>query len=285
MTNQPFFLEVIEEILETALWTSSIRDAVPVSLLLVGDSGVAKSKMLMRLTGEAIHPTDSFTSNGLFDIISNDKDNKTHFIITPDLNPTMSRKQSTVQATIANLLSVTADGTCRVDDGRQEKLAEHKPIGFLTACTPEIYHRQAKKWFALGLRRRIIPIFYTYTRETQNALLELVRHNKINGTNFKPYEFTPKETPAYPAITADRMLKLESDAKDLAVNMGRLSFIEGNIKKWVVQNVMPISPLVTLQSLARAHALRDNRADVNDKDMKFIGKFVGFTNPETPKQL
>lgn len=285
MTNQPYFLEVIAEILETALYTACISDAVPVSILLVGDSGVAKSKMLMRLQGTSIHPTDSFTSQGLFDIVAGDKHGELKFIVTPDLNPTMSRRSATVQATMSNLLSLTADGTCRVDDGREQKVAEHAPMGFLTACTPEIYHRQARKWFALGLRRRIISVFYTYTKETENALLALVREDKINATNFKPFPFTVNTHSASPVISKENKLKLESDAKDFAVNLGRLSYIEGEIKKWAIAKVMPISPLVTLQSLARAHALRDKRAEVSDKDMTFITKFVGFTNPQEPKQL
>lgn len=285
MTNQPYFLEVIQEILETALYTSSIRDAIPISLLLVGESGVAKSKMLMRLAGECIHLTDSFTSQGLFDIVADDKKNLIKFVVTPDLNPTMSRKSSTVQATVANLLSITADGTCRVDDGREQKVAEHSPMGFLTACTPDIYHRQAKKWFALGLRRRIIGIFYTYTKETQNALLALVRQDKINATNFKPFVFAAKEMQASPVISHDQKMTLESHAKDFAVNLGRLSFMQDDIKKWIVVNVMPISPLVTLNTLVRAHALRDGRVEVNEKDMQFIAKFIGFTNPQEPRQL
>lgn len=286
LINQPFFLEIIQEILETALYTANIREAVPISLLLVGESGVAKSKMLMRLTGKSIHLTDSFTSNGLFDIVAADKENAVKFIVTPDLNPTMSRKSSTVQATVANLLSITADGTCRVDDGREQKVAEHSPMGFLTACTPDVYHRQAKRWFALGLRRRIIAVFYTYTNETQNALLALVRQDKINATNFKPFVFSTNGVNlACPVISNDNKMKLESHAKDFAVNLGRLSFMDGDIKKWVVANVMPISPLVTLNTLARAHALRDGRAEVNAKDMSFIEKFIGFTNPQEPRQL
>jgi hypothetical protein len=283
--NTSYYLEVIEEILETALYTSCIRDSIPVSLILVGDSGVAKSKLLMRLQGSNIHVTDSFTSQGLFELAASDRDNKIQFIVTPDLNPTMSRKATTVQSTISNLLSFTTDGTVRVDDGRREKVAEHKPVGFLTACTPMIWDRQAKRWFALGLRRRIIPIFFSYTQSTVNSLLELVRKGKINASNFNGYKFEPKTKSALPIISPEHALELESAAKDFSVNLGRLSFLEHNIKKWFIAKVIPISPLVTLQTLCRAHAVRENRTEVSEKDVQFTVKFIEFTNPEAPKQI
>lgn len=284
--NNPYLLEPIEEILETALYTASIRDAVPVSLILVSDSGVGKSKMIIRLQGEGIHATDSFTSQGLFELAQNDAKNVLRFLVTPDLNPTLSRKPSTVQSTVANLLSFTTDGTCRIDDGRREKKVEHTPVGLLTACTPPIYDKQAKRWFALGLRRRIIPIFYTYKSETLDALMELTRNNKITGANFQPLKFTfPPFT--LPVISKEIALILEGKSKDFAMNLGKLSFFdaEKQIKRWVLQKVVPINPFVTLQALSRAHALRAKRGQVTLEDVEFVSRFISFTDPETPRQI
>jgi hypothetical protein len=286
VNNEAYFLDEIKEILETAFYTASLRDTVPISMILVADSGTAKSKLILSIsTLPGVHKTDSFSSKGLFDLMAADVEKKIRFITTPDLNPTLSRKASTVEATVANLLSVTADGTCRVDDARGEKVCKHGAIGLLSACTPSIYHGQAKKWFALGLRRRIIPVFFTYRTSTLDALMKLTRGGKINGGDFQDMKLKVPVEKQMPLISDNQMLEIEIKSRDFAHNLGKLSIREDKIKKWVVQKVIPISPFVTLQSMARAHALRANRTAINKTDIDFISHFVEFTNPEEPRQI
>lgn len=283
--NTPYLLDGIQELLLTILYTAAVRDAVPVSLVLVADSGTAKSKMLQAIHGESVHQTDSFTSAGLFDLMKEDRDSKLRWIVTPDLNPTLSRRQATVTATVANLLSLTMDGTCRVDDGRAEKVAKHTPIGLMSAVTPDIYQRQTKKWLSLGLRRRIIPVFYQYTQSTIEALKKQVREDNISQSDF------PKITFCYngankPKIGEKEAYQLEAYGIQFTSNLGisRGKDDAGNIK-WYVKNIVPISPIVTLRTMARAHALKDNRAEVGEEDLKFISSFMDFTNPAMPKQI
>jgi len=37
--------------------------------------------------------------------------------------------------------------------------------------------------------------------------------------------------------------------------------------------------------LARAHALKENRAEVNEADLNFVSRFLDFPNPSCPKQI
>ena len=267
------------------LYTSCVRDSVPVSAVLVGDSGTAKSKLLMSLTGDSIHLTDSFTSTGLFDLMKFDQQNKLRWIITPDMNPTLCRRPSTVVSTVSNLLSLTMDGTCRVDDGRSDKIAKHDPIGFLSAMTPDIYAKQAKKWLALGLRRRIIPLFYTYSRETIDKLLTIMRDDKISGANFNNFIFTPNGN-YKPLINQVMALHIQAHGSTFASNLGleRSKDREGKAK-WYLKNIVPISPISTLRTLARAHAIKNKRTEVSDEDISFLALFIDFTNQSMPKAL
>lgn len=286
--GEPFFLREIQEIVEVAVWTANIKNAIPLSIMLVADSGTAKSKILMSYKNNKpmIHDTDSFTSKGLFDIAQRDPENKVQFLMTPDLNPTLNRKPAVVQSTISNLLSLTADGTCRVDDGRGEKESKHEPMGLLTACTPQIYNTQAKKWFALGLRRRIIPIFFTYKKETENALMTKTREDKIDGLNFPEKKIILPKQKVLPMIPGQLMLMIESLSKDLTANLGKLKVQESDqTKRWVVVKVVPIAPFVLLQGIARAHAARAQRKEVCADDINFITRFVAFTDPSEPRQI
>ena len=284
--NLPNSLEPIFEIVDTLIMTASVRDAVPVSGSLIAPSGAAKSKLIKCYRGAMLHSTDSFTQIGLHDINKNDRDHKIRFLMVPDFNPTLSRKPSTVEATCAQLLSFTSDGTTRVDDGRETKEAKHPPVGIITGVTPEIYHRQEQKWLALGLRRRIIPIFYEYTESTRALLHKMVREDRINGAEFPPRTF-PTVKPSSPAINSALSLALETLSIKLSYNLGKGRFRskrDGKPRFWV-QKVEEIDPHVTLVKLARAHALRDKRAMVNQADIDFVTRFVEFTDPERPAQI
>lgn len=284
MNDGIYYLEPLIEIIETALFTASIRDEIPVSIILVGPSGSAKSKLIKLYESPNVHVTDNVTSQGLWEILQRDSKGEKNFILIPDINPTLSRRASTTTATVGNLLSVTGDGTVRIDDGRGDKVCKHAPMGLITACTPEIYQRHARQWFALGLIRRIIPVFYSYTTATQNALQKLVRDGKIHASFGAPKNFSLPES-ARPALDNDSLFEFELLSGALALNLGKLQFVENGIKKWQVKKVIPVSPHVTIRTLAMAHALRRKSGSVEKQELDFITSFVDFTDPEAPKAI
>lgn len=278
-------MDLLAEIVETTLFTGSIKDEIPVSIILVGPSGSAKSKLLRQYESPQIHVTDSMTSQGLWDIVQRDTKEEKRFIIVPDINPTMSRRNSTTQATVGNLLSLTGDGTVRIDDGRGDKVCKHSPMGLITACTPEIYHKHAKQWFALGLVRRIIPIFYTYCSTTLDELQALVREGKIHASFGTPKKFETPPVAVRPVLNSNTVFEFEVKSSDLAKNLGKLQFSDNGIRKWQVKDIVPVSPHVTIRTLAMSHALKRKSAKVEAPEVEFIRNFVSFTDPEKPRQI
>jgi hypothetical protein len=284
MNGSVFLLDTLVNVVETALHSACIRDEIPVSLILVGQSGSAKSKIIKSYECPEIHITDSITSAGLWDIVQRDPKNEKRFILIPDINPTLSRRNSTTQATMGNLLSLTGDGTVRIDDGRGEKLCKHSPMGLITACTPEVYHAHAKRWFALGLTRRIIPIFYKYSGTTIDDLQKHVRDGRIHASFGEPQKFSlPPE--ARPVLGEDTIFEFQLKSVDLAANLGRSQSNSDGVKKWFNREVLPISPHVIIRTLAMAHALRRKVAKVGEPEVEFIKTFVSFTDPRTPRQI
>lgn len=279
-----YCLELIQEVVETVIYTGWIRNENPVSIIIIGPSGIGKSMMLSRYQSDALRHTDSISSQGLFDISSHDPKNEVKFLLIPDMNPTLSRKPTTVQSTIANLLSFTSDGTVRIDDGRVNKDCKHNPVGIVTAATEKIYSAQAKKWFALGLRRRIIPIFFRYSSATTMELQALVREGKIHST-FPPFTLLDTISPASPTISKENHLRIETIANKFANLLGKLAYIKNAKTKWYTEEVVPIAPQITLINLAKAHALRDKRGTVNDVDISFLAGLLDFCDPERPKEI
>lgn len=282
--NGLYYIEPIQEVIETVIYTGCLRDENPVSIIIVGPSGVAKSMMLARYQSDALRHTDSISSQGLFDISVHDPKQQIRFLLMPDMNPTLSRKPATVQSTIANLLSFTSDGTVRIDDGRGNKECKHSPVGLITAATDDIYSRQAKKWFALGLRRRIIPIFFKYTQETTRNLQKLVREDKIHSTAPAPIK-VKLEQKARPVISKQIQENIEMLSLRFSMLLGKLYMHDKEVKKWYVREVVPIAPQITLANMARAHALRVKRATVTDDDLQFLYRFMDFCDPEHPKEI
>lgn len=283
-----YFLEPVLEIVETILYSACVESEIPVSMIMVAPSGVAKSMAIKHYASEALHPTDSISSQGLYDIAARDHKNETRFLMIPDMNPTLSRKAATVQSTIANLLSFTADGTVRIDDGRSQKECKHAPVGLVTAATPDIYNAQAKRWFALGLRRRILPIFFHYSRDTTRKLQALVREQQIHSTAPPPIKIKIGFN-GRPAIPEGMTHKIEALSLSFAMLLGKLyNYDEKNAaKRWKVRDVVPISPQIILMNLARAHALRRNRKAVTceEDDYAFVCRFLDFCDPEHPKEI
>jgi hypothetical protein len=283
-------LDIVQEILLTTIKTADIKNSIPLSLILVAPSGEAKSSLLKQHRGECIHLTDGFTQAGLWDIISADKDNKVKYIIVPDINPTLSRQPKVVEAAVANLLTLTFDGTIRMDDGRREKLMSHEPIGFIGAVTPEMYNKYAKKWLALGLRRRIIPIFYEYSESTTWELQQLVAQGVIHRR-----DDTPKITHNSASRKVDPVIE-DKEASDLIALSSTFSILLGKTAmpkrekdkrtlEWIIKRIAPIDPHLTLRSLVRANAFRHGRGKVNQEDIQFAVEFLNFCDPEKPRQI
>lgn len=283
-TDNLFYLEPIAEIIETCICSAFIDGTTPISSILVGPSGSAKSKILKRYADSFIHQSDSVSSQGLWEMVQRDQKSALRFIIIPDFNPTLSRKPSTSASTVSNLLTLTNDGTVRIDDGRQTKEGKHDPMGILTACTPEVYEKNAKHWFALGLRRRIIPIFYTYTTETENKLQQLVRKGRIQSAMLPPKKMNLIKK-VIPRMSNDFAIEIERLSNQLAINLGKLAFHDGKIKRWTVRDVVPVSPHITIRTLATAHAIRRGSKRVQNPDIKFVTTFVDFTDPESPRKI
>lgn len=292
-TRKVFHVELLDEVIRTVLFSAWISEEVPVSILLIGPSGIGKSMMLTRYSCSAFTRTDSISSKGLYDLAKKDEKNVLRYLLIPDMNPTLSRKPTTVESTVANLLSFVSDGTVRVDDGREEKVCKHRPVGIISAATTEIYRKQSKRWYALGLRRRIIPLFYDYQDSTIEKLQNLVSAGKIRSTLPDPIIFhagkntMDKMQNHRPFIPKGIQDKIQIKSAAFSMLLGKDSSYDKDKKKmrWYVQKIIPVSPQVVLSNIARAHAMLNQRATVTKEDYDFLSAFLDFCDPERPKML
>jgi hypothetical protein len=292
-------MEQLTEVIETAIMTGYVRGAIPVSLMLIGPSGAGKSKLLMQYIGSAgCHITTDLTSMGMQELLARDVENKIRFIVVPDFNIVLSHRASTLQLTIANLLSMLSEGCVRIDDGRAVKETKHDPIGMISAMTSDMYATVGKKWVAMGFSRRFIPINYDYGLPTREKIQITISEGLITML-----QLAGKKLPIHPItdirISKEHSQRLMMYSNDLAVNIAWIpqrGKMQARRDKGTAtptfQNravftgkQVEFSPHLVLRSLASAHALLVNRTEVNEDDLIFCMKVISFTRFDQPVML
>lgn len=282
-------MQPLEEIIETAIFTAYLKHAIPLSLMLIGPSGAAKSKVVMQYQSHVgCHVTTDVTSSGLQELLQKDPQEKIRFIVIPDFNIVLSHRHSTLQLTIGNLLSMTSEGSIRIDDGRQIKETKHCAIGIISAMTPQMYSLMGKKWVALGFSRRFLPVNYDYSLSTREKIQRSIAAGLTTMLQLAEKRIVP------PAVTDvhisdEHSIRLMNFSHELATNIGWIAVPNRkDISKPKAINTgkqIEFSPHIVLRTLARAHALRGKRNEVTEDDIIFCMKVIGFTRFDQPVQL
>jgi hypothetical protein len=284
-------LGLLEEIIETILWTGNIRDGIPLSCFLISDPGSGKSRTLIPFHGPSLHRSDDMTSSGLLDIMERDKEGKVKHILISDFNAILSHKSSTTNLTMGNLLSLMSEGTVRIDDGRRNKEIPHAPIGLIVGITPKMFESKFPQWDMIGFRRRFLPIFYCYKAETVREIMKSIGDGKTSmaSKSLKNVVLPPKQNK--PAWNDTGKRYLDSLAFQFTENLAqqpRISY--GPDRSMVItpetgKVPLPFTPMQMLQEIAEAHALRGRSGRVREEDLKFASMVVDFTRYGRPVAL
>lgn len=269
-----------------------MANSVPISILIIGQSGTGKSKMSLSFQAPSLHVTNDMTSSGLFDAMLRDRENRIRHIVFPDMNAILSHKSSTTDLFFGNMLALMSEGITRIDDGRQAKEIPHLPVGLIAAATPEMFDAQARKWQMTGLKRRFLPLFYGYSMATRQKVNEGIRNGNVT---LKQMEKTKVELPKRLAtimIPEKESLEIESFSRVLAENLSWHSqrMRDPETKQIFVRAIpgappIEFTPHLILRSLACAHALRAKRGKIDSSDVQFIMSTLDFTKYGSPVQL
>lgn len=159
-------MNVMERILHRIQWSAVIRGARPLNAIIIGPSGGGKSLLLTRCAAHNVATLMDFTSESLLRFCDRERP---RYIVCPDLNIVVSHKPAVSNLTIAALLALTGEGISRIPgiDGETKfRLPENYVCGVLTACTYDMYVSKRGKWRQIGLLRRLMPLYFSYTPST-----------------------------------------------------------------------------------------------------------------------
>jgi len=288
---------MLQDILETTFFTAALKNCVPLSVILVGPPGTGKSKLILQFSAPSIHVTNDVTSQGLAELVQDDKGGDIRHIIIPDFNIVVSHKAATTNLTVASLLTMMSEGVLRIDDGRRRKEMEHPPVGIVTAMTREIYEEHAVRFRKLGIGRRFIPVFFGYGIKTREQVQDSIRDGGTTLCQLEkkmvwlpPKDKWPFEI-ALDGALAERVRNLSRDMADaLSFHPAWVKEANNGQASWKIQpqrGQVPIefTPHMVLRAMCQAHALREKRHAVVAEDVDFVRDFVTYMNYSLPVLL
>jgi hypothetical protein len=284
-------LETVETIIETIIMTAYVKAPNTCSIILVGPSGSGKSQSMLRYRKfPSVYIANDLTTMAMAEILANDKKGQIRHFLLPDLNPSLSHKNSVTSLWLSSLLTLQSEGVFTTGEGTRVQKIHHTPVGIITACTPEMYEIHHKKLRILGMIRRNAPIFYTLSEDTiRKAHLE-----KINGKIHAAVEARLPElartiTDVTIGIREAELIMRDADLFAEYLSIGPVWHSDPSGKRWSspgkVENMLPLAPHDYLRTLAKAHALRQGRTVVNSMDVDFVRTFVSFTKYGKESQL
>lgn len=284
-------LDRLSDLIETVIYSGGLENGIPLSILIVGEAGTAKSKTILSFAAPSIHVTNDMTSSGLFEMLQRDRENKVRHIMFPDMNAILSHKGSTTDLFFGNLLALMSEGVTRIDDGRAIKEMPHLPCGLIAAATPDMYDSQEKKWRRTGLKRRFLPIFFEYSTATKQAVNGAIRDGHVTLKQLQKTKIELPKRLATVQIPERESFQLENLSLMLAENLSwhvnRQRADDGKLfaKAMPGKAPIPFTPHLILRTLASAHALRAKRGSVTEEDLQFCMNTVDFCRYGSPVAL
>jgi hypothetical protein len=286
-------MELLQETLKAVIFTGCLAGTVPLSVILVGPPGTGKSKAMLQFCSPSLHVTNDVTTSGLSDIINDDKAGLVRHIVIPDFNIVVSHKAATTNLTVANLLTLTSEGSVRIDDGRRQKELKHAPIGIITAMTREVYEEHAKRFRKLGIGRRFTPLFFNYGLPTRISIQKEISNGGVTLEQLLPYPVVLPPPPCWPVKInieekeSDRLRELSREMSENLSYQPRWEREDGNyvIRPFRGTSPLEFTPHMVLRTLAQGRALSDRKIRVHAEDVDFVMEVVRFTNYGVPVQL
>ena len=245
------------KLVNLALLTGRVKNAKPVSMLLIGDTETGKTQILeVFMNLKSVVWANDLSAKIIVDVVAPlVEKGKTHILI-PDLLKVLSHQKMVTRNTMTMLNAIMEEGLKNVMFyGTQKEFKQPVRCGVIAAITRAAFRAREQYWKGIGFVGRCILVSFSYSDVTKSKIHEHIR----KGFPVKIIEIiTGKRTQAeIPAKIARRV-------QDLAT--AETPFSTGfRVHK-------------QLRALAQAHALYRADAKVKMEDFEEIKRLSKFMN-------
>lgn len=168
-------LDWLRELIEYSIYSSLVANENPVSLLIVADPEMGKTKMVESFSNNSsVAYLSDFTRFGIIrDWLPRMRQGEIRTIIVPDLVQLIGGKErSSADGVITFLNSITEEGLKSISTfGISFDLPEALKISFIGCIPRQVFLDKRSAWRRMGFISRTLPISYNYSKETVAEIL------------------------------------------------------------------------------------------------------------------
>lgn len=261
----------------------------PVSCNLIAPSDAGKTELILSSQPSNARVVNDFTFATLIKIL--DTPRPPTFLIVPDLNVIISHRPTVAALAMALLLSLMAEGVTDIpgiDEASKLKAKRLKQRGvkvaLVTGMTPEMFQGKRGQWRKTGFLRRLVPIHYAYSAETERAIQNSIEQGLDTLAYFH------NSMPRYKQITVDIPTKIRRELREISEMIVTRQLIWGahgrdGQKRDLQAHAYPFSAHKTLRQLCRASALLHERKIATAADLRDVRDLVKFMRYDRPEEI
>jgi len=185
-SDKPILL-IINLVLQTAFLKSCSK---PISLLLIGQPGIGKSRLLSPLSKvDFVSYVNDITPKYLVEFLKKVQSGQKRFLAIPDFTNCMSHGKNTRTTLVAILRSMTEEGVTDLSDYHLEFRSD-RPVraGLITAITSSSYQEFRQSWKSTGFLSRLLPFSFSHSSETKLRIMDDIDARKpdcVSRVSFK----------------------------------------------------------------------------------------------------
>ena len=251
-------IEPIIDILKRIVASGFIKNAEPLSALIIAPVGAGKTTNLKKISiNKNILALSDCTPYGLTMLLGEIETKGITHLVIYDLVQPMSRNRSVVNNLIGFLNSLIEEGIFRISTGVMQ-IKKPVKLGLITCTTDKEIHDKRRGWLGIGFISRLIPISYNYTPTDVTQILEDLAEQKIKGIEYE---------------------NLKGKTKTITENSQIFKLLIPYAEKMASEGALPFRNLKQLQVLLMSNALLrgDNKVTKEDFEWyKSIAKYMNY---------
>ena len=177
MSTRLIDVDDLIKLVNLALLTGRVKNAKPVSMLLIGDTETGKTQILeVFMNLKSIIWANDLSAKIIVDEIAPQVEKgKTHILI-PDFLKILGHQKVVTRNTITMLNSIMEEGLKNVMFyGVRKEFKQPVRCGVIAAMTKDAYRAREKYWKGIGFVGRCIIVSYSYSEKTKLRIHEHIR--------------------------------------------------------------------------------------------------------------
>jgi hypothetical protein len=271
--------EPIMEILKRVVASGFVKNAYPLSAILISNISGGKSTLLKEISvNENILYVTDITPFGFSKIYQAKKElftqGKITHIIIPDLIVPLSRASRIVSSFIGFMNALIEEGVYRIQTF-YITIEDKIKIGLITSTTTQDFISKRSEWLSIGFINRMIPISYSYTEVDRIEILKKIANQQVEDIKEEKLSVIAKEIKTNPEIFNELIPYAQTIDKEFSVPIEKKN---GSTYTKTIPKPEPFRRQKQLEILLMANALLNERDQVTQEDFEWFKSVARWIN-------